>query len=75
MEGISVILALIALAVGFVAGVFIEYLAANAYISAQNKKLKKLKLEMEALKKKAGSYEVIEIIDHRKEPENYFIPF
>lgn len=75
MEGLTVVISIVALAVGFAVGVFIEYLAANAYISAQRSRIKRLKYEMEALKAKGGTKEVIEINDNRSRPESYFIPF
>lgn len=70
MDGITLIISVVALAVGFIAGVFVEHLIAELYISQLKEQLDVQKKEHES-----KDYKVIEIIDHTKEQNDYFIPF
>lgn len=65
MNGLTIIYILGAAAVGFLFGVIVELCIDTDNIRDLQEKNHKLKLENEALRKKA-KHEVIEIIDNRK---------
>ena len=75
MDDVSLVVALVALAVGYALGIAIEFFVASVYFKNQARTIKRLKLELEEAKLKEEAVEVIEIIDNRKQPENYFIKF
>lgn len=75
MDEVNIVLALVALAVGYALGIAIEFFVASVYFQKQTRTIKKLRLELEEAKLKEDAVEVIEIIDNGKQPENYFIEF
>ena len=60
------------LAVGFIAGVIVELGIDSGTIKALQSENERLALENEQIRKEP---EVIEIVDRRAEPNNYFTPF
>ena len=62
------------LAVGFAFGMSVKHIIDLDSIRALEAKNGSLHRENEYLKK-AAKHEVIEIVDHRAEPESYFTPF
>lgn len=77
MDAITILVGLVALAVGYVLGIALEYFIACVYFQKQKRTIDRLKLELEEAKAKAKEdpIQIIEIFDDRKQPENYFEEF
>ena len=76
MDILHIIYFLAAGAVGLFAGMIIELFADESTLKRLERQNECLRLRVEELEKeKADGVQIIEINDHRAQPDNYFTPF